>query len=171
MGGNLEGVGVKLGRPHPARHGKWLLLLLPIAAVFALCYRPVMRLKSEPPAGFVEARKEWDAKRQAAEGRAARAYWQLAVNIVQWKQPYGTELPAAPSAEFKLDEKDFPQGGIEGAPATRDRYWRELREVWPLPQSWERTYVWNPAWLTEFLTSSMAGIWSFVDGLLQRFAK
>jgi hypothetical protein len=127
-----------------------------------------MRLKPEPPRGFADAQKEWDAQRRATEERAARAYWKVAVNIVQWKRPFGTELPAEPFAEFRLEEKDFPRGGLEAAPATRARYWRKLREVWPLPQTWHETYVWNPAWLTELLTSSMQAIWRFVDGIMRR---
>ncbi len=169
MGGNLDGVGIRLMRSRPSRLAKWLLLLLPVAVVFAFCYRPVMRLKPEPPEGFVETGKEWDAKRQSAEARAARAYWQVAINIVQWKHAFGTELPDAPIAEFKLDERDFPRGGIEAAPVTRARYWNKLRAVWPLPQTWRRTYVWNPSWLTELLTSLFQDVWRFVDGILRSF--
>lgn len=171
MGGDIEGIGVRLKRSQQLGLGKWLLVLLPLAVVFALCYRPVMRLKPQPPAGFVETRKELDAYRQAAEGRAARAYWQMAANILQWKYPFGTDLPAAPIAEFKLDEKDFPRGGIEAAPATRQRYWAKLRAVWPLPQTWQRTYEWNPAWLTELISSSFQHVWSFVDGILRRLGQ
>ena len=169
MGGNIEGLGLKVGIARRARHGWWLLVLLPLGLVFAVCYRPVMRLKSEPPVGFMETRKEWDATRRAVEGRAARAYWQLAINTVQWKFAFGTELPAYPIDEFKLDEKDFSRSGIEAASTTRARYWNKLRETWPRPETWNRTYVWRTGWLTEFLASSMETVSRFVDGIMRRF--
>lgn len=171
MGGTIEGLGIRLRRGRRVRLGWWLLLSLAVALVFALCYRPVMRLNPEPPAGFGETRPEWDATRQAAEDRAAQAYWQLAQNFVQWKFAFGTELPAEPIAEFQLDEKDFPRSGIAAAPATRARYWKKLREVWPLPQNWSRTYVWNPGWLTEMLSSFMETILGFTDRNLRKISR
>ena len=171
MGGTLEGVGVRLRRPRRIRIGWWLAVCLPPALVFALCFRPVMRLESQKPSGFAEVRKEWDATRLSSEERAAGAYWQVAINIVQWQYPFGTDLPDTPVAEFKLDEKDFPHSGIEAAPATRARYWKKLQEIWPRPQSWEKTYVWNPGWLTESLSSFVEGTWRFVDGIFRRLAQ
>ena len=169
MGGTIEGVGLRVGRVRRMRFARWLLVLVPVGAVFGLCYRPVLRLKPEPPAQFVEMHKEWDATRQAAEDRAAQGYWQLALNIVQWKFAFGTELPVEPIAEFRLDEKDFPRSGIAAAPATRAHYWKKLRETWPLPQYWSRTYVWNPGWLPESLSDFMDAVSRFVRGITQHF--
>lgn len=168
MGGTIDGVGLKVGRERRIRFGWLLLILLPLAVVFALCYRPVMRLKPQPPAGFVDVQQGWDATRQATEDRAAQAYWQLAVNLLQWRFPFGTELPADPIAEFRLAEKDFPRSTIAAAPATRIRYWNKVRATWPLSSSWSETYVWNTDWLKESLSSFMEAILRFTDNILGR---
>ena len=168
MGGTIDGVGLKVGRERRIRFGLWLLVLLPVAVVFALCYRPVMRLKPQPPAGFAETKTEWDATRQAAEDRAAQAYWQLAINLVQWRFPFGTELPPDPMPEFRLDEKDFPRSSIAAAPSTRARFWNKLRMTWPQSQAWGETYVWNTDWLRESMSSAMDAISRFTDNLTRR---
>jgi hypothetical protein len=170
MGGTIEGVGLKLRRARRIRVGWWLLVLLPAGVVFALCYRPVMRLRPAPPPGFAETGSAWDATRQAAEARAAEAYWQLALNIVQWKFPFGTELPLEPIAEFRLDEKDFPRSGIAAAPATRARYWKKLREMWSSPQIWNRAYVWNSGWLWEALLNFTEAVSRFVHRITRAFS-
>lgn len=171
MGGTIDGAGMRIGRQRRVRLGMWLLLLLPVALVFALCYRPVLRLKAQPPPGFVETQRGWDATRQSAEERAGQAYWQLAINLVQWRFVFGSELPAEPLEGFRLDEKDFPRNSIVAAPATRVRYWNKLRTIWPHPQSWSRTYVWNTDWLRESLSKAMDSALHFTDGLLSRFKK
>jgi hypothetical protein len=129
----------------------WILLFVPAAVAFVLCFRPVLRLNTQPPPDFAETQKDWDATRQSAENRAAEAYWTLAVNMVQWRFAYGTELPADPIDEFRLEEKDFPRNSIAAAPATRIRYWNKLRSSWRQREIWSRTYVWNTDWLREFL--------------------
>ena len=169
MGGTIDGAGMKIGRKRRMRLGMWLLLLLPAAIVIVVCYRPVMRLKAQPPPGFVETKKEWDATRQAAEDRAAQAYWQLAINLIQWRYAFGSELPGQPLEGFRLDEKDFPRNSFAAAPATRVHYWNKLRTVWTQPQAWSETYVWNTDWLREALSRAMDGALHFTDGLLSRF--
>jgi hypothetical protein len=171
MGGTIDGAGMKIGRKRRMRLGMWLLLLLPVAIVFVVCYRPVMRLKAQPPSDFVETNKQWDAARQSAEERAAQAYWQLAINLVQWRFVFGSELPGQPPEEFKLAEKDFRSNSIATAPATRIHYWNKLRTVWTQPQAWSETYVWNTDWLREFLSKFMDSAVHFTDGLLSRLRK
>jgi len=158
-----------MGRERRVRLGAWLLLLLPVILVFVLCYRPVLRLKTQPPPGFAETHMEWDATRQSAENRAAQAYWQLAINLVQWRYAFGTELPAQPMEEFRLEEKDFPRNSIAAAPATRVRYWSKLRALWPQRHAWSETYVWNTDWLRESLSKAMDSAMHFTDGLVTRF--
>ncbi len=171
MGGTIDGAGLKIGHERHIRFGLWLLVLLPVTVIFALCYRPVMRLKPQPPPGFVETKPEWNATRQSAEDRAAQAYWQLAINIVQWRFGFGTELPAEPIQEFRLDPKDFPRSTIAAAPDTRRRYWNKLRTTWPQPDAWTETYVWNTDWLRESLSSFMEAILRFTDNILGRINK
>ena len=112
MGGDIERVGVRMKRSRRGHWG-WALLLLLVGLIGFLSYRPVMRLKAELPPGFAEVRKEWNAERRAAEEGTARAYWQLALNVVQSQHAYGTKLPENPFPEFKLDEREFPEGSSE----------------------------------------------------------
>lgn len=171
MGGTIDGAGLKIGRERRVRLGLWVLLFLPVALVFVLCYRPVLRLKVEPPPDFVETQPTWNANRQAAENRAAQAYWQLAINLVQWRFAYGTDLPGEPLEEFRLDENDFPRSSAAAAPATRVRYWNKLRAIWTQPQAWSETYVWNTDWLRELFSKFTDSASHFIDGLLSRFKK
>lgn len=163
MGGTIDGAGLKIGPERRIRFGVWLLLFLPVAVIFALCYRPVLRLKAQPPPGFTETKPEWNATRQAAEDRAAQAYWQLAINIVQWRFGFGTDLPAHPIDEFRLDPKDFPRSTVAAAPETRARYWNKLRTVWPQSTSWSEVYVWNTDWLRETLSFILEAVGRFTD--------
>jgi hypothetical protein len=151
MGGDMEGLGVRMRRSRKG-HLAWAILLLLLAVIGFLSHRPVMRLKSELPPGFMEVRKDWDAERRAAEERTARAYWQLALNVVQSQHAYGTKLPENPFPEFKLDEREFPEGSSEASPATRAKYWKRVREAWPLPQAWQQHHEWSLAWFPEMMT-------------------
>ena len=151
MGGDIERVGVRMKRSRRGHWG-WALLLLLVGLIGFLSYRQVMRLKAELPPGFAEVRKEWNAERRAAEEGTSRAYWQLALNVVQSQHAYGTKLPENPVAEFKLDEREFPEGSSEASPATRVKYWKRLREAWPLPQAWQEHSEWTLAWFPEMMT-------------------
>ncbi|MGA2629010.1 MAG: hypothetical protein ABSG54_02240 [Terriglobia bacterium] len=151
MGGDMEGLSVRSKRSRRGHWG-WALLLLLVGVIGFLSHRPVMQLKAELPPGFAEVRKEWKAERRAAEERTARAYWQLALNVVQSQQAYGTKLPENPVPEFKLDEREFPEGSSEASPATRAKYWKRLREAWPLPQAWQQHHEWTLAWFPEMMT-------------------
>jgi hypothetical protein len=155
MGGTIDGASLKLKRARRLRRGAWLLVLIPLFLFIFLCYRPVLRLKTPMPPDFAETNPQWDATRQSAENRAAQAYWTLAVNIVQWRFGYGTELPAVPIEEFRLQIVDFPRDSIAAAPATRLKYWNKLRALWPQRNRWVRVYVWNTDWLRESFSRFM----------------
>jgi hypothetical protein len=116
-------------------------------------------------------RKEWDAQRRAVEERAARAYWEQALQVVQVKYEYGAPLPAEPPAEFSIEKKGFPPGAHEASPATRIRYWERLRVVWISPQAWEKSYEWSTAWVGESLVAFEQGILRFVDSIFGQFSK
>ena len=150
--------------------GTGLVLLIIVAAAFTyLSYRPVARLRANPPSGFIDTHKGWDAKRQAAEERVARAYWTAAVEKVQIKHSFGAALPGDPPPEFSIADKDFPTGGFEKSPATRVRYWQKIRETWSLPQAWDMSYRWSLIWFHDGLTSFQQAIWRNIDNLLRRF--
>ncbi len=171
MGGTIDGARLKISQVRRARLGLWLLALLPLAVGFVLCYRPVLRLKTQPPADFAETQTAWDATRQSSENRAAQAYWTLAVNLVQDRFAYGNELPEEPIDEFRLAEKDFPRNSIAAAPATRVRYWNKLRILWPQREAWVRTYVWNTEWLGESLSKFTDAVRHSIEVVMSRFRK
>jgi len=166
----------------PVRHGKpkkrqaklsggVVALVIVLGLLAYLSYRPETHLRPDPPASFLEMRKEWDAKRRGAEERVARAYWQQALQVIQVKYEYGTPLPAEPPGEFNLDKKDFPSGSLEASPATRARYWERLRVVWNSPQAWEKSYEWSTAWLGESLMSFEQAVHRFVSSIFGEFSK
>ncbi len=107
-----------------------------------------MELVPSPPNDFSEVRLAGKAGRQAAEARLAPAYWACAVETLQWEYPHGFELPEEPPAEFNIDAGALPDS-IKGAAQSREFYWRQLRKVWGLPQSWKSVYVWDFEWLTK----------------------
>jgi hypothetical protein len=152
----MGGEPVRLGKPkkHRSKTSGGMVALVIVLGVFAfLSYRPVIRLRPEPPASFLEMRKEWDAKRRTVEERTARAYWQQVLQVIQVKYEYGTPLPTEPPPEFSLEKKDFPSGSPEASPATRARYWVRLRAVWNSPQAWQKSHEWSTAWVGESLVS------------------
>jgi hypothetical protein len=170
-------VGVELanlGKPKKHRgkiSGGAVALFIFLGVLAFLSHRPVTRLRPDPPASFLEMRKDWDAKRREAEERAARAYWQQALQVIQVKYEYGTPLPAEPPAEFNVEKKDFPSGSLEASPTTRTRYWGRLRVVWNSPQAWEKSYEWSTAWVGESLVSFEQAVYRLVSSVFGEFGK
>jgi len=163
---------VKLGKgPRgKTRIGTGLVLLIIVAAAFTyLSYRPVARLRPDTPRSFIDMHKGWDAKRQAAEGRVARAYWTVAIEQLQSKYPFGTALPDDPPPEFSIESRDFPGGGFEKSPATRARYWQKTREAWVLPEAWDKSYRWSLIWFSEALVTFQQAVVRTIDDILRRF--
>jgi hypothetical protein len=170
----MGGEPVRIGKPKKHRgkvRGGVVALVIVLGAFALLSYRPVIRLRPDPPARFLEMRQEWDAKRRAVEERAARAYWQQALQAVQVKYEHGTPLPAEPPAEFSLEKKDFPSGSLEASPTTRARYWERLRAVWNSPQAWERSHEWSTAWVRESLVSFEQAVHRLVSSVFGEFSK
>jgi hypothetical protein len=154
MGGDYTSGG-RAGVPRVRRvHTAYLRLLLLLAGVVLvvayLFIRPVARLADAPPREFTAPRPEWNAARRSMEERLALAYWQRATTAIQWDYLYGSELPEQPPADFKIDTSDF-QGMPAAVAECRARYWRRLRRVWGLPQSWKTSYEWNTEWVTKVI--------------------
>lgn len=165
-----EPVRLRKGPRAKTKIGTGLVLLIIAASSFTyLTYRPVARLRPEPPRSFIDTHKDWDTKRQAAEERVARAYWSVAIEKVQVKYPFGTSLPDDPPPEFTIANKDFPSGGFEKSPTTRARYWQKIRETWGLPQAWDKSYRWSLMWFYDGLVSFQQAIWRNSDNILRRF--
>ena len=145
-----EGNRVDLPKPQQRRKegaGLWLIpLFFPVLLLSLFVYhstRPRMRLTSDPPAQFLVARPEWDAKRREAEQRLARAFWDCAVKVIQRRYNYGSILPPTPPAEFRIDLRALPKGAA-APPESRDYYWKRLRVVWPV--AWKKVYGWDADW-------------------------
>ena len=117
----------------------------------------VIRLQAEPPAGFIEERPDWSAKRRAREEQLARAYWERAVRDVQAKYKFGTNLPDEPPAEFTVEEKGLSGSSPKVDPGARARYWVKLRQFWVLPETWEKSSRWNTDWIRRALQSPSKG--------------
>jgi hypothetical protein len=169
-GGDLD----SLRKPRKRRgrvSGTVVALLIVLGAFAMLSYRPVTRLRPDPPASVLEMRKDWDVKRHAGEERAARAYWQQALQVIQIKYEYGTPLPAEPPAEFNLEKKDFPSGSPEASAAARARYWERLRVVWVSPGAWEKSHEWSTAWVGESLVSFEQFVHRLISTAFGEFSK
>jgi len=44
---------------------------------------------------------------------------------------------------------DLGANAVDGE--TRARYWRKLQQVWYLPSTWKKEYVWDASWTTRWI--------------------
>lgn len=137
------------------KYDRLVIVLLAVGLLAFAAYRPAFRLRSEMPPDFVDASDSWPLQKRVAEQRIAKAYWNLAFTEIQWKYGYGYRLPQDPPAEFTIASPGLEPA--ESDAATRARYWRRLRQVWPEPSTWNRRYVWDLSGVTNSLRS--AGDW------------
>lgn len=110
-------------------------------------WQPVMGLRPDPPAEFLEARAGWTTAQRRAEEHLGQAYWEVAGKLSRGVFAFGDRLPDSPPAVFSVDTKAY-RSAVETAAEARLRYWRNLQKVWNNPQSWQRTYEWHTDWLT-----------------------
>jgi hypothetical protein len=122
-----------------------LLVLLSVFVFFSI--HPVMQLRPVPPAEFFDHGQDWSWKRRTTEDRLALAYWESAVRYVQSEYSFGAELPDSPPSEFKPEGKLLQGVTAKTDPDSRTRYWQKLRQVWVLPQVWEKSYTWSTKWV------------------------
>jgi len=146
------------------RAAVWLIPVAPILAFLILSIRPVMRLRADLPAQFSEGPPGPNATQAATEERLARAYWDSAVQYVQLKYEYGTNLPDEPVPEFKAEGTAARRGNLNSDSDTRHLYWRRLRQAWVLPQTWQKAYVWDTGWMDAALRTLQRAGRRLVDG-------
>ncbi|MDE3180567.1 MAG: hypothetical protein KGM47_13020, partial [Acidobacteriota bacterium] len=130
--------------PQTSSASRWALVvvaLIPTILFLYLMNRPVMRLKSEPPAEFLNAYPEWTSQHQDVATKMGEAYWDWAALHLARDYPFGSSLPEQPPPSFEVEGPGFPTG--VDADLARMRYWNKLRELWTNPQSWERVNTWN----------------------------
>jgi hypothetical protein len=142
--------------------GMKLGLALGVAVLLILAiYRsssPVVRLRMEPPRAFFDESPRSTTKQNAKEEQLARAYWDIAVRDIETKYGFGSTLPADPPDSFQVAEKGPAGAASKVDAAARTRYWEKLREVWPRPDSWERTSDWNLDWIRNAWDSASSKI-------------
>jgi hypothetical protein len=114
-----------------------VLLLVSIAS-----FRSEFRLQAEMPVEFFDG-KHMESKRRASEERVARAYWNCAVEQVQWKYGYAHRLPDDPPAEFALFAAEV--GPVANDQVVRRYYWRKLQATWIV------TNMWKSQWSLSFV--------------------
>ena len=147
---------------------RWLILLIPLGVFVALSVRPVWRLHVDASPEFLQPDPSWNAKRRASEEEVARGYWKSAVGAVQWEYGFGSTLPATPPEDFRVEEANPHMEGLERDPATRARYWAKFRQVWLLPQTWERSYGWDTGWVLRTITGVRDLFMSYWDRAFYR---
>lgn len=147
----------------------WVLLAWVIAAFIFLSVQPVMSLHSSPPLEFLQPDSDWGAERRAMEDKAARIYWRLAVEVIQHRHPFGTQLPERPLAEFELNQKEFPAWKARDFDSSRTHHWQHLRSLWGSPQVWNRTYVWDPARIGKRFVELFTPVRRVADQIVSRF--
>jgi hypothetical protein len=141
-----------LGRPfwiHPLLQLLLVLLVVLVSCFIYLSNRPRLRLLDNPPAAFAAPLPAWDAQRRDGERRLARAYWDCAVKVIQWKYGYGSELPPYPPDEFQILASSAPTSTTSGDSEARTFYWQRLHDVWPY--AWKKVYGWDTTWLTKLV--------------------
>lgn len=130
--------------PGASRGAQMLLILvalIPTVLFIYLAAKPVMRLKPNAPADFVEASPDLAAAHTETAQKLAQAYWDWAAVHLAPDYPFGSQLPDQPPALFDAEGPGFPTG--VDADVARARYWQKLRQLWANPQSWQKVEAWN----------------------------
>jgi hypothetical protein len=115
---------------------------------------PVMQLRPEAPADFIDQSPNWSAKRRVREIELAQAYWREAAAGLQERYPFGSELPAEPPVEFQIETKYIPAGSAKAFSEARAHYWEKLRRSWVQRESWVERDDGNMQW-----TDRLRHIW------------
>ena len=133
---------------------RWLLIIVPALLIAYASSRPRLRLRVEMPEEFVDLSPSMSPKRQETEKQLAQQYWHCVLSEIQWRYPYGSDLPESPPAEFRIEKSAI--AGSESA-LSRIRYWHQLQKVWVMPTAWTTSRSWSLDWLIDPLEE--AGDW------------
>ena len=86
-------------RPSTGRISLWPAAVIGFVLVLAaLSITPTLTLQAAPPADFVDL----SASPAASRAATAKAYWELAVRVIQWKYSRGGALPEQVPEEFRM---------------------------------------------------------------------
>jgi len=119
------------------KHDIAFIVAIVLCALIFASLRTEFRLKSDMPVLFFDPSHLPPAKR-AAEETIARAYWNCAVNEIQWRYAYGSRLPEEPPREFVISVQQA--GAAARDDAMRHLAWQSLRQVWNDSDVWNTHY-------------------------------
>lgn len=129
-------------RPSEGRLQLWPAAVAAMIMVLALLsFDLPFRLNNDPPQQY---RTTPLAPGGQANAELADQYWVLAVQVIQWKYPFGTALPRDPLPEFTLLPKSAANN--RSAAAARQQYWDLLRQLWSRPEVWHRKLEFDVSW-------------------------
>jgi hypothetical protein len=151
--------------PEHRRIDRFLLVVIPAAFFVYQSTRPLMRLQADVPPQFQDVSPGARSSHRASDERVARAYWNCAVTLVQWRYTYGTPLPQDPPDDFRIDAKTY--GADLAGEGTRLRYWSKLREAWLLPECWRQSREWTIAWIMDPASKAANSLSDFLRGLVK----
>ena len=140
---------------------KYLIVLIPAAMLLYTTSHPVSRLRLDMPASFAEVSTRASAVDRAEAARVAQAYWNVAVEKLQWRCGFGCPLPADPPDDFRISDELF-----EARLDSRARYWGRLRKAWTSPGSWRTEREWSTTWLTRPASRFMQWVSDYEHSIL-----
>ena len=119
------------------KHDIAVIIIVVIGIVGYASLRSELRLRRDMPAQFFDSSRFTQQKR-VLEEKVAKAYWNCAVNQIQWQYGYGHRLPEEPPLEFSVSIDEI-------GPAVRDEAmrrveWQRLRQVWNVSEVWNIHY-------------------------------
>lgn len=110
---------------------------LVLIVVSIASFRSEFRLRPEMPTVFFDG-KHLAAGKRASEERIARAYWNCAVEQVQWKYGYAHRLPDDPPEEFSVSPALI--GPAANDASVRRYYWQKLHTAWSISSVWKNNW-------------------------------
>jgi hypothetical protein len=140
-----KGLIVKLA----AGAGLFLIMVASLLAV-SLSTQTIMQLRNDAPTEFADDSPAWNAKRRDREHEVAQAYWRAAAVTLQAKYPFGSDLPAVPPDEFRVDSTYDPPGGAKALADLRLHYWDSVRAAWHQRSFWVEIQEPDTTWSARF---------------------
>jgi hypothetical protein len=129
--------------------GLFLIMVASLLAV-SLSTHTVMQLRNDAPTEFADDNPTWNAKRRDREHEVAQAYWRAAAAALQAKYPFGSDLPADPPDEFRVDGTYDPPGGAKALADLRLHYWDSVRQAWHQRSFWVEAQEPDTTWSARF---------------------
>jgi hypothetical protein len=138
-------------RPNDGRISLWPIGVIGFIVILAVAsVSPVERLNSSPPADFVALR----VSARGGDPPEAAQYWDVAVQVIQWRYNRTSPLPEQAPPEFS------PADGSAQS-AARLAYWAKLREDWLRADNWHRTLSIDFSWMRHDAQSVWQGFHDF----------